>query len=46
MNGYGPYVYYRFRKPGERKLQTVYYGRMNQLSSWLTDELNAAGQEE
>jgi hypothetical protein len=46
VNGYGPYVYYRSRKPGERKLQTVYYGRMNQLSSWLTEELHAAGQEE
>src|SRR5260370_16190881 len=27
----GPYVYWRWRRPGERKIQTEYYGRADRL---------------
>ncbi|GHO63797.1 hypothetical protein KSC_026890 [Ktedonobacter sp. SOSP1-52] len=31
IRGHGPYVYYRWRQPGERKLHTTYYGRGDTL---------------
>lgn len=31
VNGRGPYVYFRWRNPGERKIHTEYYGRADQL---------------
>jgi hypothetical protein len=31
VNGYGPYIYWRWRDPGSRKIQTKYYGRADML---------------
>lgn len=35
IGGHGPYVYYRWREPGERQIQTEYYGRGDRLLSDL-----------
>jgi hypothetical protein len=37
VNGNGPYIYYRWRVPGSRKLHTEYYGRADSLLSELID---------
>lgn len=39
VKGYGPYVYYRWRKPGERKILTTYYGRLDLAKQRLLKDL-------
>ncbi len=39
VKGYGPYVYYRWRRPGERKIQTDYYGRIDRVQQRLVKDL-------
>lgn len=48
VNGYGPYVYYRFRHPEaatpaeRKKIHTEYYGRLDSLA-WLATALGEHG---
>lgn len=39
VKGFGPYVYYRWRLPGERKIQTEYYGRIDRVQQRLVRDL-------
>jgi len=36
VNGQGPYIYYRWRRPGEREIQTEYYGRGDRMLERLS----------